>query len=88
MRRSALRGLSVIPAHKDSIERMRKFDRPVLIMTGSNTVSFHRRINEILSQTFPSAERAELAGGHTTPVSSVEEYVTTLQAFIARHPER
>jgi hypothetical protein len=88
MRRSALRGLSVIPAHKDSLERVRQFDRPVLIMTGANTVSFHRRINEILAQTFPSAERAELAGGHTTPVSAVEEFVTTVQAFLTRHRER
>jgi pimeloyl-ACP methyl ester carboxylesterase len=88
MRRSALRGLSVIPAHQDSLERVRQFDRPVLIMTGANTVPFHRRINEILAQTFPLAERAELAGGHTTPVSAVEEFVTTLQAFLTRHRER
>ena len=89
VRRSALRGLSVIPAHTDTPDRLRGFRRPVLIMTGSNTVRFHRRINEILAQTLPMAERVELGGGHTlgAPVSAVEEFVATLQAFLVRHPE-
>jgi pimeloyl-ACP methyl ester carboxylesterase len=88
LRRSALRGLSVIPAHTDNTARLRTFRRPVLIMTGSNTVPFHRRINEILAQTLPLAERIELAGGHTTPVSAADDFVATLQAFLARHRER
>jgi lipase len=86
LRRSALRGLSVIPAHTDEPDRLRAFLRPVLIITGSRTVPFHRRINEILAQTLPMAERVELAGGHTTPVSAVEDFTRTLQAFLERHP--
>ena len=88
LRRSALRGLSVIPAHIDDPDRLRAFPRPVLIMTGSKTVPFHRRINEILAQSFPLAERVELAGGHTTPISAVEDFVRTLEAFLERHPAR
>ena len=86
LRRSALRGLSVIPAHTDEPDRLRAFSSPVLIMTGSKTVPFHKRINEVLAQTFPIAERVELAGGHTTPISAVEEFVSTLLAFLERHP--
>ena len=86
LRRSSLRGLSVVPAHTDKPDRLRAFLRPVLIMTGSKTVPFHRRINEILAQTLPSAERVELDGGHTTPISAVEDFVRTLQAFLERHP--
>ena len=86
MRRSALRGLSVIPAHSDNPDRLRAFRHPVLIITGSKTVPFHKRINKVLAQAFPRAEYVELEGGHTTPVSAVEDFVTTLQAFLNRHP--
>ena len=85
-RRSALRGLSVVSAHVDDINRLKTFRRPVLIVTGSNTVSFHRRINEILATHFPMVERVELPGGHGASASAQEEFVNKMRAFIAQHP--
>lgn len=85
MRRSAMRGLSVVPNHTDSTERLKAFQRPVLILTGSDTVAFHRRINDILAASFPLVERAELAGGHTAPVTAREDFLAKLRAFLLRH---
>jgi pimeloyl-ACP methyl ester carboxylesterase len=84
-RRSALRGLSAVPNHTDRTGRLKSFRRPVLIMTGANTVAFHRRINDILAANFPMAERVELAGGHTAPVTAPEDFVAKLRAFLTRH---
>jgi pimeloyl-ACP methyl ester carboxylesterase len=84
-RRSTLRGLSVVATHNDDVRRIRRFDRPVLIVTGSTTVAFHRRIDEILAGDFPHAERAELPGGHGATSTAPEEFVRMIEAFVARH---
>ena len=84
-RRSALRGLSAVPNHMDRIDRLKAFRRPVLILTGTDTVAFHRRINDILAASFPTAERVELSGGHTAPVTARDEFLAKWRAFLARH---
>jgi pimeloyl-ACP methyl ester carboxylesterase len=85
-RRSALRGLSAVASHADDISRLKSFRRPVLIVTGSNTVSFHRRINDVLATYLRSAERAELPGGHGATSTAREEFVRVVDAFLTRHP--
>jgi lipase len=84
-RRGALRGLSAVANHSDNTARLRAFSHPVLIVTGKTTVSFHRRINEILASMFPNAERAELTGGHGAVATAQGEFIATLRAFLARH---
>jgi pimeloyl-ACP methyl ester carboxylesterase len=83
-RRAALRGLSAVSSHTDRVARLQAFRRPVLIITGSSTVPFHRRINEILAQHLPAVERAEVSGGHTAPVTAIEEFTAKVKAFIIR----
>jgi pimeloyl-ACP methyl ester carboxylesterase len=85
-RRAALRGLSAVANHSDNPSRLRAFPCPVLIVTGATTVAFHRRINDILAATFPNSERAELPGGHGAVATAQDEFVATLRAFLARHP--
>jgi pimeloyl-ACP methyl ester carboxylesterase len=84
-RRSALRGLSAVPNHWDDPVRLRGFRRPVLIITGKDTVGFHRRINDVLAAGLPEVERVELPGGHRASVAAREEFVSELRAFLARH---
>ena len=85
-RRSALRGLSVVATHTDQIDRVRTFRHPVLIVTGADTVVFHRRIDDILAAEFPSAERLSLAGGHGAVASDSDQFVRGLVAFLSRRP--
>jgi len=84
-RRAALRGLAAVPNHRDDPSRLRQFRRPVLIMTGSTTVPFHRRIDDILANSLPMAETEELTGGHGAPAAARDEFIAKLRAFIARH---
>ena len=83
--RSALRGLAAVEKHTDDPERLRAFQKPVLIVTGKDTVNFHRRINDILATRLPLVERVELPGGHRAPTTARDEFVSELQAFLARH---
>lgn len=83
-RRPALRGLSAIASHRDDVQRLKHFDRPVLVLTGSTTVSFHRRINDLLAALLPQAERGELAGGHAAPVTAHDAFLARVKQFLAR----
>jgi pimeloyl-ACP methyl ester carboxylesterase len=82
--RGALRGLSVVANHRDNVSRLKSFKRPVLILTGLNTVAFHRRIDDLLSTTLPAAERGELPGRHSAPVTAAAEFVDKLRVFVIR----
>src|SRR5262245_38103787 len=84
-RRAALRGLSMVAAHHDDPARLKSFRKPVLIVTGSTTVAFHRRINDILAGYFPMVERVELSGGHGAVASSADQFLVALRGFLARH---
>ncbi|HEX6323864.1 MAG TPA: alpha/beta hydrolase [Vicinamibacterales bacterium] len=84
-RRAALGGLSAVPNHRDSVERLKAFAKPVLLMTGAATVDFHRRINDHLATLLPRVERAEVAGGHDAPTSSREDFLAKWRAFVEKH---
>lgn len=84
-RRASLRGLSVVPNHRDSVERLRAFTRPVLLMTGAETVDFHRRINDTLATLLPNLERVDVTGGHTAPTASRDAFLTAWKTFLAKH---
>lgn len=84
-RRGSLRGLSAVANHVDTAARLASFQRPVLIVTGADTVSFHRQINDLLAARLPRAERAELPGGHGAVATAPEAFITALRAFLARH---
>jgi pimeloyl-ACP methyl ester carboxylesterase len=81
-RRASLRGLAAVADHADDPARLARFRRPVLIVTGSTTVAFHRRIDEILAATLPRARRLELPGGHGAVSSARDAFVTALRAFL------
>jgi pimeloyl-ACP methyl ester carboxylesterase len=84
-RRAALRGLAAVADHRDDPDRLRRFDRPVLILTGAQTVRFHRRIDDLLAAALPTVERADLPGGHDAPSAAPNAFVAALRAFFQRH---
>ena len=83
--RRAMRGLAAIPAHREDRARLAQLTSPVLLLTGSETVPFHRRINELLARALPRVETAELPGGHSAPRTSSAAFIQRLRAFLARH---
>jgi pimeloyl-ACP methyl ester carboxylesterase len=70
--------------HEDSIERVRKFARPVLLFKGGGSASFLHQIVDILGQEFPDAQVAELPGGHGLHIASMDRFLQLLNAFWER----
>jgi len=84
-RRAALRGLSAIVQLQGDMNQLKNFQKPVLVVTGKNTVSFHRRIDDILAVECPLVERLELPGNHAAVVTAQEEFLNGLRSFLERH---
>ncbi len=83
--RLAMRGLAAVPAHREDRARLAQLEVPVLLLTGSETVPFHRRMNDLLAQVLPRVERGELPGGHSAPRTASSAFNEQLQGFLARH---
>jgi pimeloyl-ACP methyl ester carboxylesterase len=82
--RNSLRGLYTVGDYDDDPTRLRSLTMPALIVTGAQTVSFHRAMNEILLRTLPSAEALELGAGHNSPAADPDHFVETWQRFAQR----
>jgi pimeloyl-ACP methyl ester carboxylesterase len=83
-RRMALRGLSAVPEHRDKVSRLQNFRRPVLLIGGSDSALFHRRINELLESHLPTSEHVELYGGHQAISESRDAFLAGLRSFLSR----
>lgn len=83
--RRAMRGLAAVPAHREDHARLAQLRVPVLLLHGSESVPFHRRMNELLARALPRAERGELPGGHSAPRTARSAFNEQLRAFLARH---
>lgn len=84
-RRLVLRGLSAVADHTDDLGRLKDLRVSVLIVTGEDTVKFHRRIDDILAASLPVAEHLKLPGVHSAPVAEREKFIPKLREFLARH---
>jgi pimeloyl-ACP methyl ester carboxylesterase len=82
VRRAALRCLGAVSRHRDAVERLKAFRRPVLIMVGTDTVAFHRRISDLLAEALPLVERFELPGGHMAPITARGEFLDAVRRFV------
>jgi pimeloyl-ACP methyl ester carboxylesterase len=77
-----LKGMAAVSKYTNKIEILRHFGKPVLIINGSSTVIFHRRINELLAAELPNAVRKEIPGGHNAPIASPQEFIECITNFI------
>jgi pimeloyl-ACP methyl ester carboxylesterase len=84
--RNSLRGLYTVGDYDDDPARLRRLRAPTLVVTGAQTVAFHRRINETLLQALPLAEPLELGAGHNSPSADPEHFVEEWQKFQKRSP--
>ena len=80
--KNRLRGLSATGKYKISLKKLHHFQKPVLIITGTQTVPFHKRINELLAAVFPFAKTASIQGGHTAVNTNPNEFIKSLLEFL------
>ena len=80
--KNRLRGLVAINLYQTEINKLQTFKKPVLLINGSSTVAFHKRINELLASEFPHSIKKEVPGGHNAPVASSKDFIQALKDFI------
>lgn len=81
--RRSLRMLAVPLEFEGDPSRLADFDRPVLLVTGTGTAPFHRRIHDELAERLPQAVEIELPGGHAPHIVAMEPFLAELADFHA-----
>lgn len=79
--RQSLRNNIVVFEHEDTLERLRNFNKPVLLVTGEGTSEFLAEIIKVLGQEFPNASTATFPGGHAPHLASKEAFLSRLREF-------
>jgi pimeloyl-ACP methyl ester carboxylesterase len=84
--RRSLRNCAAPLDHADRHSRLTRFPRPVLLVTGTGTPPWLRRIIDSLAAAFPHARTLEIPAGHAPQLVSMDRFLEELAAF-HRHPE-
>ena len=79
--RQSLRSVPYPVIHSDSIERIRKFQPPVLLVKGTGSARWLHDIIDMLAENLPHARIAEFPGGHAPHLVSAESFLTELERF-------
>ena len=79
--RRSLRNLAAPFEHRDDPARLRRIECPVLLVSGTGTAPFLRRIVDTLAARLPRAQVLELPAGHAPHFVSQERFVTELERF-------
>jgi pimeloyl-ACP methyl ester carboxylesterase len=67
--------------HQDDVSRLRSFEPPVFLVTGTGTATFLRRIHETLAVHLPDARTSEMPAGHAPQLASMDRFLAELAHF-------
>jgi pimeloyl-ACP methyl ester carboxylesterase len=67
--------------HEDDLHRLDVFHRPVLLVTGTDTPPWLRRITEVLAERLPQARVTEMPAGHAPQLVSMDRFLEELATF-------
>jgi pimeloyl-ACP methyl ester carboxylesterase len=81
--RQSLRTQDVAFRHDDSIDRVRRFTKPTLLLKGIGSSNFLRQIIDILGREFPRAEVVEMTGGHAPHLANHDRFLEIFRKFLA-----
>jgi pimeloyl-ACP methyl ester carboxylesterase len=79
--RDALRGTIAVYRHRDDLDRLRRFSKPVLLIVGEGTERYNVAIGEVVAQSLPSARVVELPGGHMAPAVARDRFIEEMEGF-------
>jgi len=82
VQKNRMRGLSVVNGFNLDLKKLHAFQKPVLMITGTRTAEFHKRINKLLTMEFTNAKEVSIQSGHAIPSTAPKELVKSLQEFI------
>jgi pimeloyl-ACP methyl ester carboxylesterase len=82
--RDRLRGLSAVAEYRLDLRKVHRFKAPVLILTGTESVPFHKRINALLTVEFTNSMAESIESDHAIPSKAPSELVKCLKNFLKR----
>jgi pimeloyl-ACP methyl ester carboxylesterase len=82
--RRSLRNCGAALDHSDEPSRLASFPRPVLLVTGTGTPPWLRRITDTLAAGFPHVRTLEIPAGHAPQLVSMDRFLEELAAFHLR----
>lgn len=82
-----LRGLSVVGDYKLDLRKVHQFRAPVLVLTGTETVPYHKRMNALLTAEFINAMAESIDSDHAIPAKAPQDLVKCLRKFLKREIE-
>jgi pimeloyl-ACP methyl ester carboxylesterase len=82
-RRSLRRQFDAEFEHHDTLERLRQFTRPVLLVKGKGSTPALLRIVDTLDTALPRARLIELQGGHAPHIVEMDRFLEELERFQA-----
>jgi pimeloyl-ACP methyl ester carboxylesterase len=81
--RNSLRFGDAAFMHAESIERVRRFDKPVLLVKGDGPNTTDHAIIDILGEEFPNARVVTYPGGHAAHIVSMQPFMETYAQFLS-----
>lgn len=70
--------------HGDSLERVRNFQKPVLLLKGHGSSGYYHDIIDILAEEFPNARVETLPGGHAPHIASIGSFLELFARFMSQ----
>ena len=80
--RQSLRTGNIAFRHEDDIQRVRDFQKPVLLFKGEGSSPFLHEIIDILGEEFPNASVETLPGGHAPQIASMDKFMNIVDSFL------
>ena len=71
-----------VVSHSDSIERLRNFEPPTLLVKGTGSTPWLHHVIDGLSENIPHSRVVEFAGGHAPHLVSREQFLKKLEHFL------
>lgn len=79
--RQSLRNNPYVVSFDDSIERLKKFQPPVLLVKGTGSTQWLHRVIDGLSENLPHSKTVEYPGGHAPHLVSQDRFLQDLEKF-------
>jgi pimeloyl-ACP methyl ester carboxylesterase len=79
--RQALRNSPALLAQEDDLARIQTFEKPVLLVKGTGSAKFLHQIVDVLAELLPNAQVAEMPGGHSPQIASMDQFLERLAVF-------
>jgi pimeloyl-ACP methyl ester carboxylesterase len=70
--------------YEDSLERVRNFQKPVLLIKGQGSSDYYHEIIDGLAATFPNARVETLPSGHAAHIVSIERFLELFDHFTSQ----